>query len=183
MGVGRIDTTKVVEWDLDDGHKGKVVHIKYLEENPYDYTGTELNTLFNRANEGYISFDIYLEHELGVAIDICQEDPIWDKIDDICIRFGYGGDMDITVRDSRGAISIVSSTELELFTWYHFEIEFNCIYNTWNIKVSKGTSIFIDEDFNFYVRPSYLCQLYFSTYVMGNEYYVDNVHIILSDLI
>lgn len=181
VGVGRIDTTKVVAWNLDDGHKGKVAQIVYLEENPYDYTGTELNTLFNKATKGFISFDIYFVEELGIAIDVCQEDPIYDRKDDISIRITYGDPPLFTVVDSFNNIKEMSS--VKLLKWYHFEIEFNCERNEWSIEIYSKTRLLSSKNLNFYIQPLYLCQLYFATYKLGNKFYIDNVNISLVTII
>lgn len=162
VGVGRIDTTKVVAWDFDDGHKGKVVQIVYLEENPYDYTGTELNTLFSKATEGFVSFDIYIKHGLRIGFDICQEDPIWDSDDDV---------------------SIYSIRLIELCKWYRLEVSFNCLENKWNIKIYREGTLIKFNTYNFDVQPPYMCQLYFATYEIGSEFYIDNVSILLDTLL
>ena len=184
VGVGRINTTKVVEWNVDDGHKGKVVQIAYLEENPYDYAGTELNTLFTKSTEGIISFDIYLKCFLSVAIDICQEDMVWNKTDDICIRMPQWDYVEvISVRNELGRIENITNS-LELLQWYHFIIYYNCIRNNWNVVVyDEDMKMFGEGGFDFSVQPSYMCQLYFATYKLSNEFYIDNVRISLNNII
>jgi len=188
VGVGRSTVhTKVVEWLYNDGHKGKVVQISYLDTiytDEVDYAGIELNTLFSKAHDGFISFDIYLMEELKIAIDVCQEDPIWDSKDDICIRFSYLSLGDIAVRNEFRFLENITSSALELRQWYHFEVNFNCQKNEWDIKVYNKNAILIGiGSFRFFRQPSYLCQLYFATYAFGNEFYVDNVYISLNNII
>lgn len=184
VGVGRTTVhTKVVEWDIDDGHKGKVVEISYLDRTHLDevnYSGIELNTLFNKATKGYITFDIYLVEELGIAIDVCQEDPIWDNKDDICIRIVYPNY--VMVRNVYHSLVKVMSTPLNLLQWYHFILGFNCQENKWHISIYKEMVLMGSMEFQFNIRPSYLCQLYFATYALGTEFYIDNVYISLEEI-
>lgn len=185
VGVGRVtEHTSVVDWDLDDGHDGKVVYISYLDRiylDKVNYSGIELNTLFNRANDGYISFDIYFIHRgLGIAIDICQEDPIWNNTDDICIRIAYES-VYVSARNEDGALEKISEKSLLTNVWYHFTIEFNCQENEWVISIYDNGGLITNNNFKFNIQPSYLCQLYFATYVLGNEFYIDNVYISLEN--
>jgi len=184
VGVGRINTTKVVEWTVDDGHKGKVVQIAYLEENPYNYTGTEINTLFTKSTEGTISFDIYLTEFLRVCIDVCQEDTVWNSTDDVCIRMSYWDFVEvISVENELGKLENITSS-LELLQWYHLKIYFNCIRNAWNVVVyDEDMNVVGNGNFKFFVQPSYMCQLYFATYKLGNMFYIDNVRISLNSII
>ena len=184
VGVGRINTTKVVEWSVDDGHKGKVVQIAYLEENPYNYTGTEINTLFTKSTEGTISFDIYLTEFLRVCIDVCQEDTVWNSTDDVCIRMPQWDSIEvISVENELGKLENITSS-LELLQWYHLKIYFNCIRNAWNVVVyDEDMNVVGNGNFKFFVQPSYMCQLYFSTYLLGNVFYIDNVRISLNSII
>ena len=186
VGIGRTTVhTKVVGWDHDDGHAGKVVQISYLDTfytDSVDYAGIELNTLFSKANEGFISFDIYLVEELGIAIDVCQEDPIWDSKDDICIRIAYQSTY-VMARDVRDSLINVLSPALKLCQWYHFQLEFNCQKNEWSVMIYKEMVLLGSMDFQFNIQPSYLCQLYFATYTLGNEFYIDNVRISLNNII
>lgn len=186
VGVGRSTVhTKVVEWDLDDGHDGKVVYISYLDRiflDEVNYTGIELNTLFNRANDGYVSFDIYLLHRgLGIAIDVCQEDMIWNNTDDICIRIGES--TYVSARNEDRALEKVFEKSLTTNTWYRFVVEFNCQKNEWTISIYDKVGLIGNNEFKFNVQPSYLCQLYFATYELGNEFFVDNVRISLGEII
>lgn len=188
VGVGRnTDYTSVVEWNENDGHAGKVVYISYLDRiylDEINYSGIELNTLFNKATEGVVSFDIYFLHgDLGIAIDVCQEDWIWNRTDDISFRILYEEYPDFSVRDSLGRLEGITTPPLDLNSWYHFEIEFNCQQNEWSVEISKNERFVGVGSFNFYVQPSYLSQIYFSTYKLGCEFYIDNVQISLNSLI
>ena len=187
VGIGRnTDYTKVVEWNENDGHDGKVVYISYLDRiylDEVDYSGIELNTLFNKAWAGDISFDIYLVEELGIAIDVCQEDVLWDKKDDICIRIVHESTY-VKARDVSGSLVKVLSSPLKLFQWYSFKLKFNCQKHEWRISIYKDMDLIgIPIAFQFDIQPSYLCQLYFATYAEGNQFYIDNVHISLNNLI
>ena len=186
MGIGRVvEHTRVVSWNLDDGHKGKVMYISYLDRiflDEVNYSGIELNTLFNRANDGRISFDIYLMHrDMGIAIDLVQEDLIWNNTDDICLR--VGDSTYISARNEDMHLEKISEKALTTNVWYTFIIDFNCRDNEWTISIYDKTSLIGSNSFKFNVQPLYFSQLYFATYELGNEFYIDNVRISLNNLV
>ena len=187
VGIGRpTKYTKVVEWNRDDGHKGKVVEINQLDRiylDKIDYSGIELNTVFSKATKGFISFDVYVVNNLGVAIDICQEDLVWNKSDDICIRIGYEGHPYIWVRNSEGRLENIMVLPLILERWYNFKINFDTEKNEWDIEVyNKDMTLMAKGNFRFYIQPTHICQLYFAAYTLGGIFYIDNVVISLSTL-
>ena len=118
-----------------------------------------------------------------MCIDVCQEDMVWNSTDDICIRMPWSSVEVISVRNELGIIENIT-TSLELLHWYHFKIYFNCIRNSWNVVVyDEDMKVFGNGNFKFFVQPSYMCQLYFATYTLSNEFYIDNVRISLNNII
>jgi len=160
-------STKVIYFD--DIHKN-VVEVKYLEEpphNPLDYGGMEFNTLFGLTESGIIEFDVYLLTNDGFGIDICQSDSEYDSADDIQINFDDG---DIRIFNGFGAYNKISTYSTK--KWHHFKIKYNL--DEWSIWIDNNLK---KENIKYYRNPPYFCQLYFSTYVLGQVFYVDNIRI------
>ena len=169
------DGTEII--DLKDGTHNKVAEVANR-----DGEGVELATRFKKAVEGIIEFDIYLGYDEIVNIDICQTNEDYDSKDDICIHLGVDGY--ITIKDGIGRfVKVLSFSE---DTWYHFKIIFNLEY--WELWID-GNRITDDYqrnlfyNFNHYEEPPYFCQLYFSTYMEDNQFYVDNIEITVIEII
>lgn len=163
------DGTEVIVWEKDDIH-GKVAEIKNR-----DGRGVETATRFKKAKSGVIKFDIYLDYDEIVNIDITQLTEDYDRVDDICIHLA-GSDSAIKIKDGNDNFVKVQSFSVE--RWYHFEIEFNTEY--WELWIDGEHILLYQGVFiNYYEVPPYFCQLYFSTYVDDNMFYIDNVDIIV----
>jgi len=168
-----IDYTRVVYFD--EMHKN-VVEVRYLIPNiinPIEnYGGVEFNTIFRLTKKGIIEFDIYILYNKKICIDICQTDGEYDINDDIVIRIPLSStNRYIAVLNEVGVYEEVNSFSTS--KWYHFKIEFD---------VSVGWVLWIDNvlrsgRIGFYRDPSYICQLYFATYELGQVFFIDNVKI------
>ena len=163
-GVGW-DGTEIITWEGDELH-GQVAELMNR-----DGEGVELATRFKKAERGVIEFDIYCDYDEIVNIDICQLTEEYDSVDDIIIHLG-GSDNDIKIKDGNGIWTKISRFSTE--KWYHFKIEFNLEY--WELWID-GNYESMGYNFNHYEVPPYFCELYFSTYVDDNRFYVDNVEI------
>ncbi len=159
------DGTEVIVWELDETF-GQVAEVENR-----DGDGVELAARFKKAARGVIEFDIYCEYDEVVNIDITQLTGEYDYVDDIIIHLG-GSDSDIKIKDGNGIWTKISRFSVE--KWYHFKIEFNL--NDWHLWID-GNDESIGYNFNHYEVPPYFCELYFSTYVENNLFYVDNVEI------
>ena len=144
-----------------------------------DGKGVELATRFKKATKGIIEFDIYLDYDEIVNIDITQLTEDYDSKDDIIIHLG-GSDSAIKVKDENDNFVKVQSFSED--TWYHFKIKFNLKY--WELWID-GEHILVHYNhyINYYEEPPYFCNLYFSTYVEDNSFYVDNVEITVIETI
>ena len=159
--------TEVITWEKDSVH-GQVAEVENR-----DNDGVEVATRFKKAERGVIEFDIYCDFDEVINIDITQLTEDYDHIDDICIHLG-GSDSAINIKDGNNNFVKVQSFSVE--RWYHFEIEFNTEY--WELWID-GEHILLYQGYyiNHYEVPPYFCQLYFSTYVDNNRFYIDNVDI------
>ena len=161
------DGTEVIVWEKDDIH-GKVAEVENR-----DNDGVEVATRFKKTESGVIEFDIYCDYDEIVNIDITQLTEDYDYVDDICIHLG-GSDSAIKIKD--GNDNFVSEKSFSVEKWYHFRIEFNVDY--WELWID-GEHILVHQGYyiNYYEQPPYFCNLYFSTYVDDNRFYIDNVEI------
>ena len=161
------DGTEVIAWEKDEVH-GQVAEVENRDNN-----GVEVATRFKKAESGVIEFDIYCDYDEVINIDITQLTEDYDHIDDICIHLG-GSDSDIKIKDGNNNFAKVQSFSVE--RWYHFEIKFNMGY--WELWVDDDqVFLYGGQYINYYELPPYFCQLYFSTYVDDNRFYIDNVEI------
>lgn len=161
--------TEVIAWEKDETH-GQVAQIENR-----DGRGVETATRFKKAERGVIEFEIYCDFDEVVSIDITQLTEDHDIVDDIIIHLG-GSDSDIKIKDGNNNFAKVQSFSVD--RWYHFEIKFNMDY--WELWID-GEHILLYQGYyiNYYEEPSYFCQLYFSTYVDNNRFYIDNVEIVV----
>lgn len=163
------DGTEVIVWEKDSVH-GQVAEVENR-----DGRGVETATRFKKAESGVIEFDIYCDFDEIVSIDITQLTEDHDFVDDIIIHLG-GSDSSIKIKDGNNNFVKVQSFSVE--RWYHFEIKFNMDY--WEFWID-GEHILLYQGYyiNYYEIPPYFCQLYFSTYVDNNRFYIDNIEIIV----
>ena len=176
-GTGRrFEEVQVVQWNKTDGHYGKVVEIGYFEER--ELFGTELSILFEKSVKGIIEFDVFNEIGGQVYLDICQEDFIYDPNDDICIRMPRANRDHITAMNRLGLHDDIIIFEKE--TWYSIKIEFD-VETGWDLLIVALEFNTFDQ-FQFYHQPSYFSQLYFATYVLNSQFFIDNIRISLLEL-
>ncbi len=175
------EKVEVVRWDKNDGHTGKVVDVGYWEENFIH--GIEFNTLFKKAKSGIIEFDIYVENVVNrIYLDVCQEDFIYNYWDDIAIRIQTRNKVNLNIINNKGIFTEIMPV-FELKTWYHFKINFN-VNNGWDLTIYKDQSMtqILSEHYDFFHQPLYFSQLYFATYRLNSQFFVDNIRISLIDL-
>ncbi len=175
VGVLRdIDYTRVIYFNELYGNVAEIIYLDEPPINPLDNGGLELNTGFNKATEGIIEFDIYVESIVNrIYIDICQEDIIYDYRDDVAIRMTTKDGLNIIIVDEWGTLEKISTFNVK--GWYRFRIEFN-IETGWDLTITNLSNMKIFQNhFDFFHKPEYFSQLYFSTYTLGTTFYVDNI--------
>ena len=183
VGIARwYEKVEVMQWDKNDGYTGgRVVDVGYWEENVI--SGIEFNTLFKKAKSGVIEFDIYVENvENRIYIDICQEDMIYNYWDDIAMRIQSRNKVNFNIINSRGIFTEIMP-EFELKTWYHFKIKFN-VETGWDLKIYKAMSMIpvLSAHYDYFHTPDYFSQLYFATYGLNSQFFIDNVRVSLTEL-
>lgn len=166
------DGTEVITWERDRIY-GQVAEVENR-----DNDGVEFATRFKKTESGVIEFDIYCDFDERVGIDITQLTEDYDRVDDI--RISLGTDNAIKIRD--GDDNSVRTHSFSVERWYHFKIEFNLEY--WELWID-GEHILVFQGYyiNYFEQPPYFCELYFSTYVDDNRFYVDNVEITVIETI
>lgn len=159
--------TEVIAWEKDKSY-GQVAEVENR-----DGDGVELATRFKKAKSGVIEFDIYCDYDKRISIDITQMTSEHDPVDDIIIHLG-GSDSAIKIKDGNDNFVKLQSFSVE--KWYHFKIEFNMDY--WELWIDREqVLLYSNPHIDYYELPPYFCELYFSTYVADNGFYVDNVEI------
>lgn len=163
--------TEVILWTKDESY-GQVAEVENR-----DGEGVEIATRFKKAESGVIEFDIYCDYNERVGIDITQPTEDYDPVDDICIHLG-GSDNAIKIKNGNNIF--VKVYDFIPKQWYHFKIEFNIEY--WQLWIDGEQILICGKPYiDYYELPSHFCQLYFSTYISDNRFYIDNVEIIVTD--
>ena len=164
--------TEVIAWEKDKSY-GQVAEIANR-----DGEGVELAARFKKAERGVIEFDIYLDYDERVGIDITQMTSEHDPADDICISLGT--DNAIKVKD--GDDNFVKVQSFSPKQWYHFKVEFNVEY--WELWIDEEQVLLYSNSYiGYYEVPPYFCELYFSTYEEDNCFYIDNIEITVIETI
>ncbi len=163
----RWDGTEIIKWRNENEGFGKVAEIMNR-----DGDGVEFAIRFTDSKKGVIEFDIYGDVSKEFTVHICQEDAVYNPIDDIIIRLGT----EIKVTDV-GVYRRLGSFTTD--TWLHLKIEYD-VDSDWHLWIDD-VSLDNNQGFGYINQPSYMSQIYFYTFESSNRFYVDNVEITVKE--